>query len=203
MTAARFPARKTLEELDFDHQRSLKRDVISHPGALDFVDLRENGVFLGAPGTGKTPSPSASPSEPATPVTQSRSPAGSTTSSAASAATPSWSSTKSATSPSRPTPPTCSSSSFLPLRTSQPRRRRRRHDRPARPPRRSRLPQKATATTGSIFGCRQLPRRKTRIHRSVSRQSARADRARSGATAAACVEATGGGRWGCHTPGVE
>jgi DNA replication protein DnaC len=52
--AARFPARKTLEEFDFDHQRSLKRDVIAHLGALDFVEARENVVFLGPPGTGKT-----------------------------------------------------------------------------------------------------------------------------------------------------
>jgi DNA replication protein DnaC len=52
--AARFPARKTLEEFDFDHQRSLKRDVIAHLGALDFVEAKENVVFLGPPGTGKT-----------------------------------------------------------------------------------------------------------------------------------------------------
>lgn len=52
--AARFPARKTLEEFDFDHQRSLKRDVIAHLGALDFVEARDNIVFLGPPGTGKT-----------------------------------------------------------------------------------------------------------------------------------------------------
>ena len=52
--AARFPARKTLEEFDFDHQRSLKREVIAHLGALDFVEGRENVVFLGPPGTGKT-----------------------------------------------------------------------------------------------------------------------------------------------------
>src|SRR6516165_12404152 len=44
--AARFPARKTLEEFDFDHQRSLKRDVITHLGTLDFVEGRENVVFL-------------------------------------------------------------------------------------------------------------------------------------------------------------
>ncbi|HEX2063208.1 MAG TPA: ATP-binding protein, partial [Acidimicrobiales bacterium] len=54
MRAARFPARKTLEDFDFDHQRSLKRDVIAHLGALDFVEGRENVVFLGPPGTGKT-----------------------------------------------------------------------------------------------------------------------------------------------------
>lgn len=52
--AARFPARKTIDEFDFDHQRSLKRDVIAHLGALDFVAARENVVFLGPPGTGKT-----------------------------------------------------------------------------------------------------------------------------------------------------
>jgi DNA replication protein DnaC len=52
--AARFPARKTLEDFDFDHQRSLKREVIAHLGALDFVVARENVVFLGPPGTGKT-----------------------------------------------------------------------------------------------------------------------------------------------------
>jgi DNA replication protein DnaC len=52
--AARFPARKTLEEFDFDHQRSLKRDVLAHLGALDFVEAKDNIVFLGPPGTGKT-----------------------------------------------------------------------------------------------------------------------------------------------------
>jgi DNA replication protein DnaC len=52
--AARFPSRKTLEEFDFDHQRSLKRDVIAHLSALDFIDARDNIVFLGPPGTGKT-----------------------------------------------------------------------------------------------------------------------------------------------------
>ncbi|MEZ5379666.1 MAG: IS21-like element helper ATPase IstB [Acidimicrobiales bacterium] len=52
--AARFPARKTLEEFDWDHQRSLKRDVITHLGVLDFIEARQNVVFLGPPGTGKT-----------------------------------------------------------------------------------------------------------------------------------------------------
>lgn len=51
---ARFPARKALEEFDFDHQRSLKRDTIAHLGTLDFVAAKENVVFLGPPGTGKT-----------------------------------------------------------------------------------------------------------------------------------------------------
>src|ERR1700754_1518061 len=52
--SARFPARKSLEEFDFDHQRSLKRDTITHLGTLDFVTAKENVVFLGPPGTGKT-----------------------------------------------------------------------------------------------------------------------------------------------------
>jgi DNA replication protein DnaC len=52
--AARFPARKSLEEFDFDHARGLKRDLIAHLGTLDFVVAKENVVFLGPPGTGKT-----------------------------------------------------------------------------------------------------------------------------------------------------
>lgn len=51
---ARFPAHKSLEEFDFDHQRSARREVIAHLGALDFVEAKENVVFLGPPGTGKT-----------------------------------------------------------------------------------------------------------------------------------------------------
>ena len=45
--AARFPARKSLEEFDFDHARGLKRDIIAHLGTLDFVTARDNVVFLG------------------------------------------------------------------------------------------------------------------------------------------------------------
>jgi DNA replication protein DnaC len=52
--AARFPARKALEDFDFDHQRTLKRETITHLGTLDFVTAKENVVFLGPPGTGKT-----------------------------------------------------------------------------------------------------------------------------------------------------
>jgi DNA replication protein DnaC len=52
--AARFPARKSLEDFDFDHQRSLKREAITHLGTLDFVTAKDNIVFLGPPGTGKT-----------------------------------------------------------------------------------------------------------------------------------------------------
>ena len=52
--AARFPARKSLEEFDFEHARALRREQIAHLGTLDFVTGRENVVFLGPPGTGKT-----------------------------------------------------------------------------------------------------------------------------------------------------
>jgi DNA replication protein DnaC len=52
--AARFPARKSIEEFDFDHARGLKRDLIAHLGTLDFVAGKENVIFLGPPGTGKT-----------------------------------------------------------------------------------------------------------------------------------------------------
>jgi DNA replication protein DnaC len=52
--AARFPARKSLEDFDYDHARGLKRETIAHLGTLDFVVAKENVVFLGPPGTGKT-----------------------------------------------------------------------------------------------------------------------------------------------------
>jgi DNA replication protein DnaC len=52
--AARFPARKTLEEFDFTFQRSVKKQVIEHLGQLDFLHGKENVILLGPPGTGKT-----------------------------------------------------------------------------------------------------------------------------------------------------
>ena len=52
--AARLPARKSLEEFDFDHARGLRRDAIAHLGTLDFIAEKGNVVFLGPPGTGKT-----------------------------------------------------------------------------------------------------------------------------------------------------
>ena len=50
--AARFPARKTLEEFDFSFQRSVKRTLIQHLGQLDFLAGKENVVLLGPPGRG-------------------------------------------------------------------------------------------------------------------------------------------------------
>jgi DNA replication protein DnaC len=52
--AARFPARKTLEEFDFSFQTSIRREQVLHLGQLDFIAGRENVVLLGPPGTGKT-----------------------------------------------------------------------------------------------------------------------------------------------------
>lgn len=51
---ARFPARKSLEEFDFDHQRSLKRDVIAHLGTAQVeqaapVAVLRVGVAAGHP----------------------------------------------------------------------------------------------------------------------------------------------------------
>lgn len=52
--AAKFPARKSLDEFDFTHAASIKRDQVAHLGTLDFITARENVIFLGPPGTGKT-----------------------------------------------------------------------------------------------------------------------------------------------------
>jgi DNA replication protein DnaC len=52
--AARFPARKTLEEFDFTFQTSIRREQVLHLGQLDFIAGKENVVLLGPPGTGKT-----------------------------------------------------------------------------------------------------------------------------------------------------
>lgn len=51
---ARFPALKTLEQFDFTAQPSVKRQLILHLASMRFVEARENVIFLGPPGTGKT-----------------------------------------------------------------------------------------------------------------------------------------------------
>ncbi len=50
--AARFPARKSLEDFDFEHQHSVRKDVVAHLGALDFIEAKSNAVFLGPTGRG-------------------------------------------------------------------------------------------------------------------------------------------------------
>src|SRR4029453_5952033 len=52
--AARFPARKTLEEFDFAFQASVPRNAVLHLGQLDFLAGKENVVLRGPPGTAKT-----------------------------------------------------------------------------------------------------------------------------------------------------
>jgi len=49
--AARFPARKSLEEFDFDHARGLKRELIAHLGTLDFVTAIGNQRYQNPPNT--------------------------------------------------------------------------------------------------------------------------------------------------------
>src|SRR3954454_3971641 len=51
--AARFPARKTLEEFDFAFQRSIKQTAVLHLGQLQFLAGKLYVVLLGPPGTGK------------------------------------------------------------------------------------------------------------------------------------------------------
>jgi len=51
---ARFPFIKTLEEFDFSFQPSIREREIISLGALDFVEKKENIIFLGPPGVGKT-----------------------------------------------------------------------------------------------------------------------------------------------------
>ena len=51
---AGFPFRKTMEEFDFSFQQSIDRSVINDLMTLRFIHNRENLVFLGPPGVGKT-----------------------------------------------------------------------------------------------------------------------------------------------------
>lgn len=54
MRAARLPAVKTLADFDFSFQPSIKRDQVESLHTLGFIERRENVVFLGPPGVGKT-----------------------------------------------------------------------------------------------------------------------------------------------------
>jgi DNA replication protein DnaC len=65
--AALFPSHKSLEDFDFDHQRSVKREVIAHLGTLDFVVGKENVIFLGLPEPARPTWPPGSASGPARP----------------------------------------------------------------------------------------------------------------------------------------
>ena len=54
MRSSRLPAVKTLDEFDFTFQPSIRREQITSLHELDFVRRKENVVFLGPPGVGKT-----------------------------------------------------------------------------------------------------------------------------------------------------
>ena len=54
MRSSRLPAVKTLADFDFSFQPSLKREQVDSLHALSFVERKENVVFLGPPGVGKT-----------------------------------------------------------------------------------------------------------------------------------------------------
>ena len=54
MRASRLPAVKTLGQFDFAFQPSVKREQIESLHELGFLDRRENVIFLGPPGVGKT-----------------------------------------------------------------------------------------------------------------------------------------------------
>ncbi|KGG79807.1 ATPase AAA [Caloranaerobacter azorensis H53214] len=51
---AHFPAFKTLEEYDFNFQPSLNRQEIYNLATCEYIRKKENIVFIGPPGTGKT-----------------------------------------------------------------------------------------------------------------------------------------------------
>lgn len=54
MRSARLPAVKTLHDFDFTFQPSVKREQLDNLHTLGFLERRENVVFLGPPGVGKT-----------------------------------------------------------------------------------------------------------------------------------------------------
>ncbi|HXQ29196.1 MAG TPA: IS21-like element helper ATPase IstB [Gemmatimonadales bacterium] len=54
MRSARLPAVKTLTDFDFSFQPSVKREQLESLHTLSFIERRENVVFLGPPGVGKT-----------------------------------------------------------------------------------------------------------------------------------------------------
>jgi DNA replication protein DnaC len=54
IATAKFPFVKTIEEFDFSFQPSLNEKELSHLANLDFIDKKENIIFLGPPGVGKS-----------------------------------------------------------------------------------------------------------------------------------------------------
>ncbi len=54
MRSSRLPAIKLLEDFDFTFQPSIKREQIDSLHELGFLERKENVIFLGPPGVGKT-----------------------------------------------------------------------------------------------------------------------------------------------------
>jgi DNA replication protein DnaC len=54
MRSSRLPTVKTLADFDFTFQPSLKREQIDSLHTLGFIERKENVIFLGPPGVGKT-----------------------------------------------------------------------------------------------------------------------------------------------------
>ena len=54
MRSSRLPAVKTLEGFDFSFQPSIRREQIESLHELGFIERKENVIFLGPPGVGKT-----------------------------------------------------------------------------------------------------------------------------------------------------
>ena len=54
MRSSRLPAVKTLADFDFSFQPSIKREQLESLHTLGFLERKENVVFLGPPGVGKT-----------------------------------------------------------------------------------------------------------------------------------------------------
>jgi len=54
MRSARLPVIKTLADFDFSFQPSVKREQLESLHTLGFIERKENVVFLGPPGVGKT-----------------------------------------------------------------------------------------------------------------------------------------------------
>lgn len=51
---ANFPAIKTFEEFNFEFQPSISKDQITNFKYLKFIENKENIIFIGSPGVGKT-----------------------------------------------------------------------------------------------------------------------------------------------------
>lgn len=54
VTTAGFPFLKTLEDFDFNYQPTIKKSYLYDLASLRFIENKENIIFIGTPGVGKT-----------------------------------------------------------------------------------------------------------------------------------------------------